>query len=209
MLAHSKAPQAPPGNLRSNSSKATRVLVGKLPTIEVVVGERRTAKNVVNVLYPNANTPESATKPSKAGRIVQLRANTSKSVQPWEQEPSCAAHSSGTGCGQNNPGANRSRNAGNDMRPMASTEDILSSAPSICFSTRSQAPKRTERTHKQVPKTKLPLAAKLPSIRAVTVVAAQSTPRSMKSHSSGEMYCALRDRACKSAVARGVQARMT
>mmetsp|Transcript_68241 Transcript_68241/g.206214 ORF Transcript_68241/g.206214 Transcript_68241/m.206214 type:complete len:268 (+) Transcript_68241:244-1047(+) len=162
--------------------------------------------------------PEISTKLMSPGRNAQPWSSTSRSVQqpqapaagPEAEAESSLAQAAGTGWCQRSPGTSSSRNVGRAVRPMASMGESWRSAPMTCFSTRSRAPKSIDATQRQVPKTKAPLDTNFPSTRATTVAAAQTTPRSMQSHSRRETFCALRYSAIwRTAVASGVHARMT
>mmetsp|Transcript_7318 Transcript_7318/g.26602 ORF Transcript_7318/g.26602 Transcript_7318/m.26602 type:complete len:283 (-) Transcript_7318:734-1582(-) len=210
MLAQKRKNQRPPGRLRSNTSSDAKVLVGKFPTKEAVVAESFTAKNVENILYPKANMPDTAIHANKLGRSWTPASSTSLSVQPQPAgTPKCTAHASGTGCCQKQPGTSRKMNAGKAMRPMAFIGESFNSVPMVCFITRSPAPHNTEPKQRAVPKRKLPEEANCPSHLASTVDAAQITPMTMHAHSAPEIGAPCFATACSTAVASGMQARMT
>lgn len=211
MLAHSKMAHGPLGGVLSKIRRDTSVLVGKFPTKDAVVAESFTAKNVVKTLYPNARSPDKAIHTRTSARKLTPATSTSTSVQllPDAAPPKCAAHVSGKGCCQKSPGTIKKQKDGKAIRPMALMGDNFRSVPINCFITKSAAPQNTDPTHSKAPKMNVPLEAKFPSVLARTVPTAHTTPSSMHAHSGHEALPALSQTTCKTAVARGMQARMT
>mmetsp|Transcript_19510 Transcript_19510/g.52342 ORF Transcript_19510/g.52342 Transcript_19510/m.52342 type:complete len:303 (+) Transcript_19510:527-1435(+) len=211
MLAHSSMAHEPDGGVLSKMRRDTKVLVGKFPTKDAVVAESFTAKNVVKTLYPKAKSPDNAIQTKMSVRKLIPAASTSASVHPLPSgiPPRCAAHASGTGCCQNSPGTIKKQKDGKAIKPMALMGDNFKSVPIICFITKSAAPQNTEARHSNEPKRNVPLETKFPSVLAITVPTAHTTPSNMHAHSGQEALPALSQTTCKTAVASGMQARIT